>query len=251
LPWSKMLKHLTDAGSQGSFLACSLCKVQHDKFGFTLAEVLITIGVIGVVAAVTIPNMISNYKKHVVETRLVKFYSTINQAIKLAEADYGDKAGWESYENGVETDDDGNITKTYSEDWVNKYVKPYLKADTKITNTNGLTEIHFHDGSMVAVEGTGWHFYPYAEKFKLDENGKEIWRGKQIDGTYMFHFYFKPDSTNKWHRNAGVEPYKIGWAGTKEDALLRCNPTTNANAYCAALIQLNGWKIPKDYPLRF
>jgi len=26
-----MLKHLTDAGSQGSFLACSLCKVQHDS----------------------------------------------------------------------------------------------------------------------------------------------------------------------------------------------------------------------------
>lgn len=31
--------------------------------GFTLAEVLITLGVIGIVAALTIPNVTSNYRK--------------------------------------------------------------------------------------------------------------------------------------------------------------------------------------------
>lgn len=42
---------------------------------FTLAETLITLGIIGVVAGLTIPTLISNYRKHVVETRLEKFYS--------------------------------------------------------------------------------------------------------------------------------------------------------------------------------
>lgn len=59
--------------------------------GFTLAEVLITLGIIGVVAAMTLPALIQKNNNKVVETRLKKFYSAINQAIMLAENDYGDK----------------------------------------------------------------------------------------------------------------------------------------------------------------
>ena len=51
------------------------------KIAFTLAEVLITLGIIGVVAALTIPTLMANQRKKVVETRLAKFYSSINQAI--------------------------------------------------------------------------------------------------------------------------------------------------------------------------
>ena len=62
----------------------------HTK-GFTLAETLITLGIIGVVAALTLPTLIQQHNKKVVETRLMKFYSSINQAVKMAEVDYGDK----------------------------------------------------------------------------------------------------------------------------------------------------------------
>ena len=54
------------------------------NFGFTLAEVLITLGIIGVVAAMTLPNVIAGYRKKTVETRLAKLYSSINNAIKLS-----------------------------------------------------------------------------------------------------------------------------------------------------------------------
>ena len=57
----------------------------HKKVAFTLAEVLITLGIIGVVAALTIPNVVSNYKKKVVETRLAQLYSVLNQAVELSE----------------------------------------------------------------------------------------------------------------------------------------------------------------------
>ena len=38
--------------------------------GFTLAEVLITLGIIGVVAAMTLPSVIHNYKKKEASSRL-------------------------------------------------------------------------------------------------------------------------------------------------------------------------------------
>ncbi len=58
--------------------------------GFTLAEVLITIGIIGVVAAMTIPTLITKYKRHVAEVKLQKFYSVINNAMKMIEQNYGE-----------------------------------------------------------------------------------------------------------------------------------------------------------------
>ena len=42
------------------------------RFGFTLAEVLITLGIIGVVAAMTIPTLIHNYKAKEMRTRLLR-----------------------------------------------------------------------------------------------------------------------------------------------------------------------------------
>lgn len=52
------------------------------KFGFTLAEVLITLGIIGVVAALTIPGLITTYKAHRLHTQFLKSYSVIQQAFK-------------------------------------------------------------------------------------------------------------------------------------------------------------------------
>ena len=59
------------------------------KNGFTLAEVLITLGIIGVVAALTIPTLIGNYQKKEVAVRLQKMYNTIQNAISLAEEENG------------------------------------------------------------------------------------------------------------------------------------------------------------------
>jgi len=55
--------------------------------GFTLEEVLITLGIIGVVAAITIPNMITNYQKRVWVAQLQKSYATLNQGFKRMLAD--------------------------------------------------------------------------------------------------------------------------------------------------------------------
>lgn len=57
------------------------------KQGFTLAEVLITIGIIGVVAAMTLPSVILNYQEKATMTKVKKAYSIINQAYQKASFD--------------------------------------------------------------------------------------------------------------------------------------------------------------------
>lgn len=49
---------------------------------FTLAEVLIVLGIIGVVAAMTLPTLISNYQKQVLVNQLRKSHSLLSQAFE-------------------------------------------------------------------------------------------------------------------------------------------------------------------------
>ena len=58
------------------------------KSGFTLAEVLITLGIIGVVAAMTIPNLIANTNGAKFRSQFKKTLSTLNQAGLMAQAQY-------------------------------------------------------------------------------------------------------------------------------------------------------------------
>ena len=52
------------------------------RFGFTLAEVLITLGIIGVVAAMTIPTLIQNYNTRVWNTGAKVFERKLEEALK-------------------------------------------------------------------------------------------------------------------------------------------------------------------------
>ena len=57
--------------------------------GFTLAEVLITLAIIGVVVAMTIPTLIANYQKTRITTELKLFNTNIEQVIQFLEAENG------------------------------------------------------------------------------------------------------------------------------------------------------------------
>ena len=215
-----------------------------DKAAFTLAEVLITLGIIGVVAAMTLPTLIQKNNNRVVETRLQKFYSTINQAIQRAEVDYGDKKYWYQDTNHIDTDKDGNPVKGSStvEKWWNKYMAPYIKT----------VDIKYDDSGLPI-----FMFEKCIAKYDSDTNSR---------GKCSFAFIFMPggdgaskdaNTSEAWrhHRNKGFEPYKYYWDGTK-DGLINGGsyPGTGCNdsktAYCTALIQYNGWKIPDYYPFK-
>ena len=81
-------------GSQSLSMPINLifhfCWQKRKKAAFMLAEVLITLGIIGIIAAMTLPSLINNYKSKELETGFKKNYSAINQAINMYTADTGE-----------------------------------------------------------------------------------------------------------------------------------------------------------------
>jgi len=234
----------------------------YSNTAFTLAEVLITLGIIGIVAALTIPNLMGEYRKRVTETRLAKFYSVMNQAIERAEADYGDKTEWETWDYSYVTDEDGNKTKIANTEYFDKYFRPYIKAlRIELNEAMACHIVYFADGSVASMSYKSIQFWPIGKNFHgydKDEDGNTI-NDAKASGIKYFTFHFSPnciDTKNKYHCRKGIEPYKWSWDGTREmlleDNSIGCKETvSNERAYCAALIQMNGWKIPDDYPLKF
>ena len=67
-----------------------------------MAEILITLGIIGIVAAMTMPVLIQNHQKTVTVTSLKKFYSILSQTYSASAADNGLMREWDTslFENG-------------------------------------------------------------------------------------------------------------------------------------------------------
>ncbi len=65
------------------------------KAGFTMAEVLITLAIIGVVAALTIPTVVRNYQKTQTVTLLKKAYTQLFQAVNISEIENSSVDGWD------------------------------------------------------------------------------------------------------------------------------------------------------------
>ena len=78
----------------------SFGKVKYRRYAFTLAEVLITITVIGVVAALTIPNLVNNYQNRAWSTASVVFQRKLGEALKVMNSQ-GTLAGYSSTEDFV------------------------------------------------------------------------------------------------------------------------------------------------------
>lgn len=225
--------------------------------GFTLAEVLITLGIIGVVAALTLPSLLQDYRNQVVETRLKKVYSTMNQAIVQSELENGAKELWDFD----------------SPDFFNKYINPYIKYLKKETINGSSFDylcIYFADGSVLitktsnakADDGTvkpntganqDYFFYPNAKNFIPEEV-----ESRTMSGVSMFEFRFAPGVTNKLdpHAGKGFEPYlnalllPINESKLRDGAYYSCKKGNINPLYCTAIIARNNWKIPKDYPFR-
>ena len=96
------------------------------KVAFTLAEVLITLAIIGVVAAMTLPTLIQNHQKRSLEVATQKFYSTMSQAIRQYMADQGS----DDLRNTpiVIDGDNWETDKVRAQKEVDEFFKKYLKA---------------------------------------------------------------------------------------------------------------------------
>lgn len=64
------------------------------KKAFTLAEVLITLGIIGIVSAMTLPGLIQRQQEKATVSQLQKIYSTLQQALMMAIQEHGTIDNW-------------------------------------------------------------------------------------------------------------------------------------------------------------
>lgn len=222
------------------------------RIAFTLAEVLITLGIIGVVAAMTLPALIQKNNNRVVETRLAKFYTTFNQAIQLAEVEFGDKKDWYLDTGGVDLDDEGKpIEGTAKIDiWFQKYFSKFIVIKKQV-NTSGTIRYYLSDGSAFQFGNDDMVNSSRGVVFFVGNPEKCPQTGY---GQCKFYFLYMPVDTKdpvwKYHYNRGLEPFKYSWDGRTETAVRNCKNGTGDGKWCTLVIQLNGWKIPDDYPYK-
>ena len=237
--------------------------------GFTLAEVLITLGIIGVVAAITLPVLIQNYQKQVTAEGVKKAYSELNQVIEMAKADYGDPSGWDYYEQE-------NLAK-----WVQTYIEPYVNVIGRTTcgtnqrclglalyyplkfskpgsgNTNIGQYIITKPGVPVA-----YAFFRYGGVYEPVTRVRVYIRNPKkyaFIGKDVFTFILDKREPSPFFRSYVPHNYNFPKYTYDRNAILgtgwgACNPKASGSGYwgpgdaCSGLIMLDGWKISKDYP---
>lgn len=154
--------------------------MQKNKFAFTIAEVLITLGIIGVIAAYTIPGFIANYKKTQYVTGLKKAYINFEQALQLYMADEGatelrqtelyDGSNWflESKQSKVDS-------------VIRKYFKVSKSCKVNVDSSCSITEKYLGSSTTVVFGGSSWYTFGTSDG---------IWYSFQLENTCV------PDYTN-------------------------------------------------------
>ena len=185
------------------------------KYGFTLAEVLIVLIIIGVIAAITIPSVMQNTQKQEFVSALQKSYSTLSQATNYIIAEHGSpnctSGGWacsstsiyEMYKKYLSYIKDCNSNK---ECWYKNEFKT-LDGSTNPENSNwrndntNYKKFILADGILVMVDGsvstqckgtsaTAKFTKNWCAKFIIDINGI---KSPNIWGRDVFHFMIKED----------------------------------------------------------
>ncbi len=178
--------------------------------GFTLAEVLITLTIIGVVAALTIPNLIASYQKQQYVTQLKKVYTEISQAIKLMMADEGVNKLTDSDILYCDTSagcDYNEAIQRLRNDFLKKYFKvikdcgaekPSTCFADKYKSIDGSTESSAScDCSVIIASGASICLFNISEKYRaggfvVDINGP---KPPNIVGRDFFSFSYYYDGS--------------------------------------------------------
>ena len=214
--------------------------------GFTLAEVLITLGIIGVVAAMTLPAIVHNYKKQEVEAKVKKFYTTMAQAVKLSELENGPVFYW-SKSPRIDDGEGGNAGNREGVlAFYDTYLAKYLKKAAVIDKGGTAIAIMLADGSTLRISSG------YCMDINFDYNGA---KAPNTQGVDMFDFLLCTEEgynagllRNRQNPFDAYFPFSCARKGCTREQLLSSCKSNPIN--CSALIMHDGWKIADDYPYK-
>lgn len=118
----------------------------HVRKAFTLAETLITLAIIGIVAAMTLPTLIQNYKEKAMHSKLWHAYSLFSQAYLRAVTENGEVEYWDIGDGS----DAAGDKKLYD------YLKQYLLEGEDCGEEYGC----FYDGDYKTMSGGVYGYSP-------------------------------------------------------------------------------------------
>lgn len=237
------------------------------KKAFTLAEVLITLGIIGVVASLTIPTLMKGNQKTQYITGLKKAYSVFNQALKQMTMDNGCTNDLKC--TGLFTTTGGPGAKIFGDEIV-KYLKvaqncdlttdQHCWADTtytyydgtgsptnqnslgqryKFTTVDGMSFSIEHSGDSNCTTMYGWqnNLAQVCGWLYVDVNGL---KGPNYMGRDVHRFHIANGKGAILYPYGGVDGgSSMWWNGMTK----RCIPTSARGDYCAGRIMEESWEM--------
>ena len=270
---SKTLKRVqhdrsgSEAHSKHLVPYCLSNLVSSKKVAFTLAEILITLGIIGIVAALTIPTLIANYQKKETVSKLQKAYSTLSNMTMMMHADNAYSAL------------SGTVSAEKTEKFFNEYVLKYFKSP--IVSANGvclypeaagdcaaykyLNNVSFNVSIytsyvmgriyLTTFDGISYYFSVMSWVSETDEDGNtvrhavytaspKIW--VDLNGTKSPNVFGKDVFYLTSDFSTGVVNFEC--TDRSMDSINQnCSPTSQGTC-CAEKIRRDGWQIKDDYP---
>lgn len=228
---------------------------KYNKFGFTLAEVLITLGIIGIIAEITIPTLIGDFQKVQTVTQLKKTYSILSQMLARSVADNGEMSTWD----WPAAPDSTNVIT-----FCNQYIFPYFNIhkncgyqwgwsagnchDSKVyyldktttTSPNGATFI-LSDGTLITFNTTA----ASAATIWIDLNGNKPPNIVSKDVFYLVVMSGKLRFYPGWWDTASTSRSSV-----VSTAAYGCNKAavSSAGISCGFLMYQDGWQMKDDYP---
>lgn len=207
--------------------------------GFTLSEVLITLGIIGVVAAMTIPTLMTKINHIKLKSQFKEGYAILSQAVKLANDDgwslSSAKNDYERFELsheflkyfkgatvcnyaennlciGRKEDNNGTVTVTNKDYKYTNYAK-----NTEYIQTSMFDDLQFFlpNNMLIIVDSNDWQGTPIT----IDINGK----GSKPNalGHDVFMFVLKESE-----KSGGYELVPMGTPGTYLSKTNYCSKTS-------------------------
>ncbi len=232
------------------------------KKAFTMAEVLITLGIIGIVAAMTLPTLIKNHQRKETEARLKKAYSTISQAFMAAQAKHGEVKDWPEWDNaeyileyyikpelkGTKVFPSSSETASNLMCFEGEFVGSYINGNKDSTQygwmdnvyisspflKNDTASIKLMDGTCIGLNSNKNKDYP--KQLFIDTNGS--YRRPNKAGYDLFFFTVDGNMILPWGHDLPVET--LTDVSTKNS----CNQKAKfGGRSCAAKIMGDGWTI--------
>ena len=230
-----------------------------------MAEVLITLGILGVVIAMTLPSIIGKYQKIVATTQLKKIYNVISNAYLMSVEENGESKGW-VYPMTPPPDEEPvgwDEWQGSMENFYNMYFAPYLNFkesaykkykihnfngdDTKIEPQQNLGAGYFvrNPDGMCMILWANNQFMVFTVDLNCEKSPNIV--GKDVFD--IIGLYWLGDKTLVVPWLSYIQTGKR----TRADLIESCKSHSFANGFpgtCFTLFVYDGMEFKKDYPWR-